>query len=271
MKARILVAVVCLPGLLAVLYLCPPVFFTVLIALLSAIGIFEALWNTGFARRPVITGGAVLYSALVPFWVFYQGTILQLGVALYLLFLLLFGEALIHHRVTTPEQLGGAFLFSALIPFGLSALIYLNGLPYGRFLVLLPILAAFISDAGGLFTGMVAGKHKLAPEPSPKKTVEGAVGALVAGTLSMALYGLVLQEGFSLSVSFPALIVYGLLGSLISMMGDLSFSYVKRHFGIKDYGRLFPGHGGVLDRFDSVIFCSPLMVLLVHLFPAITM
>ncbi len=269
MKARILVAVVCLPLLLAVICLCPPVIFAALVSVLSAVGIFEALWNTGFAKRPVVVGGAVLFSALVPFWVCFSGSILQFGIALYLLAVLLFGEALLRHRVTTPEQLGGAFFFSILISFGLSSLVYLNGLPNGKFLVLLPIIVSFLSDAGGLFTGMIAGRHKLAPELSPKKTVEGAVGAIIYGILGMALYGLILQKGFGLAVSYPAFLLYGLLGSFLSMIGDLSFSYVKRHFAIKDYGRIFPGHGGVLDRFDSVIFCAPLIAFLVLIVPAV--
>jgi phosphatidate cytidylyltransferase len=269
MKSRILVAAAGIPLMLAVIYLCPPVLLAVFIALLSALGVYEGLWNTGFAKRPALVGCSVAAAALIPFWFYFGGSLLRIGMLVYLFLVLLFGGALLRHRETHPEQLGGAFLLTILISFGLSALIYLMQLPNGQFLILMPILASFLSDAGGLFTGMLAGRHKLAPELSPKKTVEGALGGLVWGIVGMALYGFVLQEGFGLAVSYPALIVYGLLGSLISMVGDLSFSYIKRNFKIKDYGRIFPGHGGVLDRFDSVIFCSPLIVILVHLFPAI--
>ena len=87
--------------------------------------------------------------------------------------------------------------------------------------------------------------------------------------LTLLLYGAVLQFGFQFQVSYPLLALYGAVGSAVSQIGDLSFSYIKREYGIKDYGKIFPGHGGVLDRFDSVIFCAPLMEALVRCLPAI--
>ena len=83
------------------------------------------------------------------------------------------------------------------------------------------------------------------------------------------IYGAVLQFGFQLRVSYLAFAVYGALGSLVSQVGDLSFSYIKRQYGLKDFGNIFPGHGGVLDRFDSVIFCAPLIEILVHYLPTV--
>ncbi len=136
-------------------------------------------------------------------------------------------------------------------------------------MVLLPLVSAFTSDASALFAGMAFGRHKLAPELSPKKTVEGAVGGLLGAIACTVLYGYIMQTGFGLAVSYPRLAVYGALGSLISQLGDLFFSYIKRQYGIKDYGNIFPGHGGVLDRFDSVVFCAPLTELLIRILPAL--
>ena len=85
----------------------------------------------------------------------------------------------------------------------------------------------------------------------------------------LLIYGAILQFGFQMQVNYGLLAIYGLLGSVLAQLGDLSFSYIKREYGIKDFGNIFPGHGGVLDRFDSVIFCAPLIELLIRFLPAI--
>ena len=135
--------------------------------------------------------------------------------------------------------------------------------PYGGGLVLIPMVAAFCSDSAALFAGMFFGKHKLAPKVSPKKTVEGAVGGLLGGMLGMVIFRVI----FYLCTVYPLhigwCVVLGLVGAVMGQLGDLSFSVIKRQQGIKDYGRLLPGHGGVLDRFDSVIFAAPVIWLIV--------
>ena len=113
---------------------------------------------------------------------------------------------------------------------------------------------------------MACGKHKLAPHVSPKKTVEGGVGGLLGGVIGMLLLHAIgtwaLGESF---LSWGQILALGLLGSVIDQIGDLSFSVIKREFGVKDYGKLLPGHGGVLDRFDSVTFVAPFAYLLAAL------
>ena len=126
-----------------------------------------------------------------------------------------------------------------------------------------------VADAGAFFVGNAMGKRKLAPHLSPNKSIEGAVGGLLAAIVGALLYGLVLKLcGYS--VNFLGMMVYGLLGSLAGQMGDLAFSAIKREYGVKDYSNLLPGHGGMLDRFDSTIFTAPLLELLVILWPAIS-
>ena len=125
---------------------------------------------------------------------------------------------------------------------------------------------SFGSDTFALFAGMACGKHKLAPHVSPKKTVEGGVGGLLGGVIGMILLHAIgtwaLGESF---LSWGQILALGLLGSVIDQIGDLSFSVIKREFGVKDYGKLLPGHGGVLDRFDSVTFVAPFAYLLAAL------
>ena len=110
---------------------------------------------------------------------------------------------------------------------------------------------------GAMFVGMFLGKHPFAPVLSPKKTVEGSVGGLIVGVGITLLYGLVFHFITDVEVNYYFLAVYGILGGVITEVGDLAFSYVKRNRKIKDFGHILPGHGGVLDRFDSVIFCAP--------------
>ena len=150
----------------------------------------------------------------------------------------------------------------------MSSLIQLRMMEEGAFLVMLPIVAAFLTDIGAYFFGMFLGKHRGVTKVSPNKSLEGFVGGLVSGVVFMVLYGLILKNGFALEVNMLRLAIYGLIGSIVTMLGDLSFSLIKRQYGIKDYGSLLPGHGGMLDRFDSMSFAAPTMWLLVTLIPA---
>ena len=151
------------------------------------------------------------------------------------------------------------------IPLALGALLQLRMQPYGGGLVLIPMVAAFCSDSAALFAGMAFGKHKLAPKVSPKKTVEGAVGGLIGGIVGMVVFRVIffICTLYPLHIGWCALL--GLVGAVMGQLGDLSFSVIKRQQGIKDYGHLLPGHGGVLDRFDSVIFAAPVVWLIVSL------
>ena len=150
------------------------------------------------------------------------------------------------------------------IPWAFLGLYGLRMLEGGYLLVLTPLVAAFCSDALALFTGMALGRHKLAPLVSPHKTVEGAAGGLVGGMSGMAIFCLVYRAITGVNLGLPLCVALGLLGALLGELGDLSFSAVKRQYGIKDYGRLLPGHGGVLDRFDSVLFAAPVLYALLR-------
>lgn len=127
------------------------------------------------------------------------------------------------------------------------------------------LLTAFGSDIFAYFTGMLIGKHKLCPSLSPKKTIEGAIGGVVGSALLSTLFGFLFAKQYL--VHF---IIIGVLASPVSMLGDLTASAYKRHMGIKDYGDLIPGHGGIMDRFDSVLFTAPFVyyyvVIVMHYF-----
>ena len=154
-----------------------------------------------------------------------------------------------------------------MIPWALSTLVELKGMEQGRFLVLLPVICAFLTDGGAYFAGIFLGRHRGITRVSPNKSLEGYIGGILSGAIFLLIYGVLLEQFAGLDASLPVLAVYGLVGSAVTELGDLSFSFVKRQFGVKDYGDLLPGHGGMLDRFDSMVFAAPTLMLLVELCP----
>lgn len=271
MGKRVSVGFVLSVTILVVFFVLPDICLPIMIAALSVVGLHEVLQSTGFVKNKWIIGLSLILGAAIPFWVYY-GFKLSIGLyGVFLYFVAIFLVAITSHYTVTIEMVSGAFFFTVLIPYFLSSFVRLSQVPdgLGKFYILAPLLAAFSSDVFALFSGMAFGKHKLAPDLSPKKTKEGAVGGFFGAIGCYLLYGLLMEHGFGFEVNYSAFALYGGLGSIIAQIGDLSFSYIKRQYGLKDFGKVFPGHGGVLDRFDSVIFCAPLMEILIYLLPAL--
>lgn len=267
MKTRILVAVIGLPILLVILLVPTPIPTAAAVTLLSVIGVYEMLYNTKLVRHLRLLLWSCLMAVGVCIWSA-AGMPAVLGRVLVLAFVgALFGEMLAAHTKLKLRNICICLLAGAVIPYLLSAIIRLRYFENGVFYVLVPFILSMVPDSGAYFVGRAMGKHKLAPVISPKKTVEGAIGGLVTGALAMLLYGLILQLFFGFSVNYFFAIVYGIAGSAMSIFGDLSFSVIKRQVEIKDFGDLLPGHGGVLDRFDSTAFVAPLTELLLVLIP----
>lgn len=135
-----------------------------------------------------------------------------------------------------------------------------EGFDEGIYLVWFVFLASWGSDTCAYCVGVLIGKHKMTPKLSPKKSVEGAVGGVLGAALLFVLYTcFVINRYAEITLSLPFAAILGAVGALISMIGDLAASGVKRDYGIKDYGKLIPGHGGIMDRFDSVIVAAPVI------------
>ncbi len=160
-----------------------------------------------------------------------------------------------HTKADTKEVMAAAF--SAIFISTFMMAIVLIRKDYGRFAVILPFVCAWLTDTGAYFSGTFLGKHKLAPVISPKKTVEGSIGGIILSTIGAALYILIVSGGAAGCVEMLKYATIGFAGSILSQAGDLIASCIKRDFGKKDYGSILPGHGGILDRFDSVLFIMP--------------
>ena len=196
----------------------------------------------------------------------------------HLIMYFLFGATLILMLVGIFTYPGRWFADIALTLFALvyitlffSSIYLIRSAPGGQFYVWYVIAAAWGSDAFAYVTGMIFGKHQLAPKLSPKKTIEGAVGGVVFGIVLCLIYGMIITNSVQVDRA-PMLklsLVIGLVGSISAEIGDLFASSIKRVMGIKDFSSLIPGHGGILDRFDSVLVTAPIILVLLDLFKAI--
>ena len=185
-----------------------------------------------------------------------------IGIVGYMFYL--FAVAVIRRGAFSFARVCETALMVGYITFGFLSLTLLrHHVLGGEYLYLLVFVGAWVTDTFAYFTGMLFGKHKLIPEISPKKTVEGAIGGTVFCIGAFLLYGLVVGKLFSITIpNYLSLALFGLVAAVVSQLGDLIASLIKREHGIKDYGKLFPGHGGVLDRFDSILALSPVLLLL---------
>lgn len=268
MKTRVITSAVGLVVLFAVMALFDTFVFNVVIAAICLLAIHEVFKAFRFEKAAYIYWGFVPYTLLVMFSDFHMVRICMLPAsyifALYLVLCVIGNSKSINYA-----KLGGMVLFSCIIMFCFYSLIYLKQLlpraTYGYdalYFIFLILGFAWGGDSAAYFAGRAFGKHKLAPVVSPKKTVEGAVGGVVGGAVLVLIAAVIMNRTLDLGMPLWSAVVLGAVGAVLGEIGDLSFSVIKRQTGIKDYGHIFPGHGGVLDRFDSVLFVAPFAELL---------
>ncbi len=209
---------------------------------------------TGFCAALMLIVGFVINKAMFS----YYGAIM--------LFMLMM--VVLHKKVKSSEVLSAAAVTLFIATCMLSLVLIRKYCD--KYTVILPFICAWLTDTGAYFTGTFFGKHKLVPEISPKKTVEGAIGGIVLSTIGSALYivimCLLMAGGMPKNLIILKFALLGFGGSVVSQIGDLIASCIKRDYGKKDYGSILPGHGGLLDRFDSVIFVSPFVYYAMGLF-----
>ena len=270
MKQRLLSSVVGLSILFTVFAFFDTVVLNVAVAIVIVLALDELIAAAGYQRNLKLKATALAFGGLIPF--FQMRPISTMLAAICFLFALVLFCILLHdHATLRAEQMGFTFFFTMAIAFSTTCFVFLRdvfGTTVGMFGILVTLVGAWCSDAGAYFCGIAFGRHKLAPSISPKKTVEGAIGGVVVAAVCQILIGVVYTWlssawfGQQVSVRYGLLLALSPVLSVLSMIGDLSASVVKRQFGIKDFGKIIPGHGGVLDRFDSVLLVIPFVYIL---------
>ena len=263
MRSRVLVSAAGVPVILLLILWAPLWALAGALAALAPIGGWELMRCVGAARVKALDVLGVLGAVCSVFAVYFRDSIFGELVVVYVL--LLFAFSVWQAGRVRFQQICVTLLAMFAIPYAFASLLQLGALGYSRSYMLLPLIFSFSTDTCAFFAGHAFGKHKLAPHVSPHKTVEGALGGIVGSVTGGLLFALVVNTWGDGSISYPLIALVGVLISLAAQLGDLSFSLIKREFGVKDYGHIFLAHGGVLDRFDSVIFAAPTLLVLLQL------
>lgn len=267
MLKRILTAVVALPLVILLFWLDNTLIMMIAMTLVAVLSVSEVLIATKYFSNRGLTAVCMIFVAAMPSFLYFNELIrffpMLAGAFLLVMFLIMLFD---HEHVKFQEISLMAFV-AFLIPLSLSTVVFLHKMSeYGIFYVILAFLIPWISDAGAYFVGSAIGKHKMAPKISPKKSWEGFFGGIVTAVVSVLIVGFgypwieeMINGSVSFKVNIPLLVIVAVVGSILGVIGDFSASLLKRQCEVKDFGSILPGHGGMLDRFDSMLFAAPFL------------
>lgn len=278
MKTRIISGAVLVALLIGVLFASTewsPIMY-IASAILAAIAVYEALYTTGIVKNKVITAVGAAFSAffvLIPLLlsVFTTDVLLFIDITsaasvITVFSLIQFALYLKFHKDIKLEGMLGMIILPIIIAYAFLSFASLITVKSVKLLyVVLVFCWSAISDTGAYFTGVAFGKHKMAPIISPKKSWEGLIGGIISSILVTFGVCLLYQNCFDVKVNILEVLLITPIFVLIGVMGDLTASLIKRKCEIKDFGKLIPGHGGVLDRFDSILMISAAFNVLLQL------
>ena len=268
MKVRTITAAIILAVTIPILIFSKYIIYPIALAVIALAAVFELLRVIGVHRTWIVSAPAYLISLALPLAAYFvtESTrvlyLLSVSAVIFAYMIYLMGVSVFSHGRLTFGKIGETFVSVTYVVISLSALSTIRYMAHGMFCFLLVFITAWVSDSMAYIVGSLIGKHKLIPEVSPKKTVEGAVGGVVFAIIGCLLYGLIIELLTDVEANYLSLSLIGLTLSVVSQLGDLIASLIKREYGVKDYSNLLPGHGGIMDRFDSVLAVStPLMVM----------
>lgn len=272
LKTRVISALVGLVLLGVVLYL-GSVTLGVVVSAIAAIGLYE-FYNSASRVNNVRPVKIVGYLSILPLlvlglqktgWFSIDLNILT-GISICAVIFILMGVIVFGHRKYNIVDACITAFGIVYVPFLMSFIILIRNMDYGLLLIWLIFIGAWGTDTMAYTFGRLFGKRKIVPEISKNKTVAGAVGGIFGCVILMIAFGFISRSFFGLELSFIALTLLGLLCGVVSQIGDWSASAIKRYVNVKDFGNVMPGHGGVLDRFDSILFVAPIVYYVLVLF-----
>jgi len=263
LRTRVISALVGLALLIVVLYL-GSITLGIVVSLIATIGLYEFYSSVSKVKniRPIKLVG---YLSILPLLIlslqetgWFDIDINKItGISIFLIiFLSMATIVLVHKKYNIIDACITAFGV-AYVPFLMSFLILIRNLDFGFIYICVVFIGAWGTDTMAYTFGRLFGKRKIIPEISPKKTLAGAIGGILGCIALMTVFGFIIQAYFGLKISFTALALLGLICGVVSQIGDWSASAIKRYVNVKDFGNIMPGHGGVLDRFDSILFVAP--------------
>ena len=263
MLKRVITGIVAICILVPILIFSDTFIFPLALSTVTLICLYEIFKCVGVEKKLYVTIPFYIYGVIAPLLMRYNPTgkpmafalISFIVGALYLIYLF----SLIvwsHGRLKFSDMLS-VFAIAVYIIAAMSSILYVRDYGEGgKYLYLLIFTGAWTTDIFAYFTGYLFGKHKLIEDVSPKKTIEGSIGGIICCALAYVGFGFIVKHFFNMDANIIFLAISGVIISVISQIGDLIMSVIKRQYNVKDYGWIFPGHGGMLDRFDSILAVS---------------
>ena len=290
MKQRVITAIGIGIVVIPIMALSEYIVYPIFLGIISAIAAWEMLRVFGFEKRFEISVPSYAIAGLLPVfahsyftggntksYILFEGIVI-FSFLLYLAVVCVAGKEIVikrneerpdngKQRILGFTDVAAVFMAISYVAVSFTSMALTRYLKNGSYVFGLVFVAAWVCDSFAYFTGRFFGKHKLAPHLSPKKTIEGSIGGIIFAILGCMLYGLIIEKAFEVDANYVALAIIGLILSIISQIGDLWASLIKREYGVKDYSQMMPGHGGIMDRFDSIIAISTILMAISMVFP----
>ncbi len=274
MLKRIITSIVAICVLVPILWFSNTAIFPVAVAVITVVCLFEMFRCMGVHKNIALTLPLYIFAAVFPILQrlfendMHVAIIAFIAGGAYLVYL--FALVVWSHGKLAYNNACSICLTAFYIMLAMNMILYVRDFgETGRYLYFLIFIGAWFTDTFAYFTGVFFGKHKLIEDVSPKKTIEGSIGGILFCALGYVGFGLITDFFFGCDANLIFLAISGVIIAIIAQVGDLIMSVIKRHYNIKDYGKIFPGHGGVLDRFDSILAVS-LGVALMCMFSYVT-
>lgn len=275
MKTRVLTGTIILAVILPIIFFSEYVIYPIALGFFCLAALFEVFGVIGVKKQLAIVIPSYVLAFCLPFFVYFAPDANRVAYlyflfgALLIFMMYLFCVMVLKKGALSYSKIAEVFMLAAYVTTSFTALSLIRYIDNGKFILFLVFIASWVTDTFAYLTGTLIGKHKLIPEVSPKKTVEGAIGGTLSAVIFFPLFGFIagLVSGGEVKANYLVLVIYALILAVVAQIGDLLASLIKREYKIKDYGSLLPGHGGIMDRFDSVMSVSVLTMLLCMIYP----